>query len=63
MNIVTPTKISSPPLIEKEINNNRKRKISITINSNINERKKKKIVPLLSPEIINEYQDISYSDR
>jgi len=58
--------LPSSPLIEKQVNNNndyRKRKLSITINSNINERKKKKIVPLLSPEIINEYQDISYSDR
>jgi hypothetical protein len=61
MNILIPTQISSPPLIEKEPNNNRKRKISITINSNLNERKKKKSMP--SPEIINEYLDISYSDR
>jgi len=61
MDVLTPIKIPSPPpLIEKETNNNRKRKISITINS-INEKKKKKSLP--SPEIINEYQDVTYSDR
>ncbi|CAF1129480.1 unnamed protein product [Adineta steineri] len=57
-----------PPSIEKEVNdnmNNRKRKTSMTMNLNISEtKKKKKIIQPLSPEIlINDYQDVSYSDR
>lgn len=51
--VLTPIQISSPPVIEKE---SRKRKISITI-----EKKKKKSIP--SPEIINQHEDITYSDR
>jgi hypothetical protein len=62
VDVVTPTKISSspPPTL---IDHNRKRKISITMNSDRNERKKKKSISIPSPEIIHEYQDISYSDR
>ncbi|CAF1451688.1 unnamed protein product, partial [Adineta steineri] len=56
-----------PPSIEKEVDdnmNNRKRKTSMTMNLNISEtKKKKKIIQPLSPEIlINDYQDVSYSD-
>jgi len=63
VSVLIPTTILSSPSIEKEINNNRKRKSSITINSNRNEKKKKDFISLPSPEIINDYQDISYSDR
>ena len=59
--------VSTPPESsskEKKIDSNRKRKISSTINStNTIERKKRKFVSSPSPEFINEYHDISYSER
>jgi hypothetical protein len=62
--ITESTIVLPPPLTEKQINtNNRKRKTSITIYSNINERKQKRFIASPSPEFNNEYPDISYSDR
>jgi hypothetical protein len=65
--VLTPAKIPipSPPLLDKEakLNNNRKRKSSAVTTTNIVERKKKKIISSPSPEIINQYEDISDPER
>jgi hypothetical protein len=65
--LLTPAKfpISSPPLIgeEKKLTNNRKRRSSPVTNKNSVERKKKRIVSSPPPEIINQYEDISNSER
>ena len=62
--IKEPIVVTPPPLTEKQINtNNRKRKTSITIHTNTNERNTKRFISSPSPEFSNEYQDIPYSDR
>ena len=65
--LLTPAKlpISSPPLIggENKLTNNRKRRFSPAVNTTPVERKKKRIISSPPPEIINQYEDISNSER
>jgi hypothetical protein len=65
--VLTPTHIPlpTPPSTDKEkkSNNNRKRKTSSTTNTNIKLKKKKRVLSPQSPEINNQIEDVTNSER